>query len=922
MRLLHCQLQNVRLHRDLEISFSPRLTLIGGPNESGKSTLVEALHRALFLKASATGAPVEALQSRLHLGQPVVQLSFEARGDTWILRKRFSGSSGKVSLVARSGGPPLTGPAAEEVLAELVGVGETLGSGQARSVLPSRWAHLWVRQGDAGDDLLARGKGSYDFDRLRRQLERSGGAAVQQSAHDQNVEQRIQQLLEANLTSRGSRAKSPLFLSEQELQAARNRMGLALSRLQAYEDASEELAQIGEQLERLQAVERPALQARLRAVHQAREEAGRLESAIQLARQTLEPIRLRHDAAQGSLQVLEALEAEIEQRRQRLAALETTVAGADRREQDLTAAGHQRRSTWETLTLQRQTLEQQQQLLHRLVDRATVTASLRRLEGELQRLRQNANARQRLAQQVAALPSLTRQELQELRQLEQRRRDAHTRLEAMAAGVTLLRADQPVRIDGQPLEVDQPRKLSTVFQLQVGEGVVLAIAPGGGQALEDLEAILRTTQEQLAARLSVLQATSLEDAEALLERRTALEQQMAGLGGAAAGPIDPLEQQRSGLEERLRELDGALEELTPIRQLLEQERPLPQAPPELQALQQQIGSTLTHTTSAARNAERELEAARAALLQFRQQRLTEAGQLQVLRGELNDRSQRLERLLQEQGDRETLQSQRDALLAERQRAEAELERLQRQRAGLGGQDAGREQQELQEQLEALHRRQEQLLDQRGAAKQRCDSISAEDPFAAVEQARLQQETAEEEHRQLRRLIEAHELLRDLFQQAQADLSGRYSEPLAQAIGTYLRPLVPDGPVARLNYDQGKGFQGLQLCRSGEFYDFEALSGGMREQLAAALRLSMADVLKDAHDGCLPLVFDDAFTNSDPDRVDLVRRMLAAAVERGLQVILLTCDPAAYGSFAEAMVQLGPAHPGVVPAGPGRKLPGE
>ncbi len=26
---------------------------------------------------------------------------------------------------------------------------------------------------------------------------------------------------------------------------------------------------------------------------------------------------------------------------------------------------------------------------------------------------------------------------------------------------------------------------------------------------------------------------------------------------------------------------------------------------------------------------------------------------------------------------------------------------------------------------------------------------------------------------------------------------------------------------------------------------------------------MADVLKGAHDGCLPLVFDDAFTNSDP-----------------------------------------------------------
>ena len=378
--------------------------------------------------------------------------------------------------------------------------------------------------------------------------------------------------------------------------------------------------------------------------------------------------------------------------------------------------------------------------------------------------------------------------------------------------------------------------------------------------------------------------------------------------GSAAGSLEPLEQQRTGLEQRLLELEAQLEELAPSRQALEQEQgqPLSQRLAELQDLQQQIGRTLRHTGTAAQAAERELEAARSTLQQFRQQRVAEAGQLEVLRGELLDRRQRLEAMTGERGDREAQLAQLAALQAERQQAEAELSRLQVERAALGGQDPERQLQQLQQQLEALGRRQEQLIDQRGAAKQRCDSISAEDPFAAVEQARLQLETAEADHRQLRRVIEAHQLLRDLFQEAQADLSSRYSEPLAQAIGAYLRPLVPEGPVARLSYDQGRGFQGLQLRRGAEFYDFEALSGGMREQLAAALRLSMADVLREAHDGCLPLVFDDAFTNSDPERIALVRRMLGAAVERGLQVILLTCDPAAYGSFAEQVLQLGGA----------------
>ena len=46
----------------------------------------------------------------------------------------------------------------------------------------------------------------------------------------------------------------------------------------------------------------------------------------------------------------------------------------------------------------------------------------------------------------------------------------------------------------------------------------------------------------------------------------------------------------------------------------------------------------------------------------------------------------------------------------------------------------------------------------------------------------------------------------------------------------------------------------------------------------------------AHDGTLPVLFDDAFANSDPERQAGVFRMLQQAADQGLQVILLTCDP--------------------------------
>lgn len=904
MRLLNCQLQNVRLHGDLELSFSPRLTLIGGPNESGKSTLVEGLHRALFLKASATGAPVEALQSRLHMGQPVVQIGFEAKGDTWTLVKRFSGATGQVTLKAESSGKPLTGPAAEDVLAELLGVGEIIGSRQAGTVLPSRWAHLWVRQGLSGNDLLANGKSSYDFDQLRLQLERSGGAAVQQSALDQRVEQRIKEALDENFTTRGTKAKSPLFEREEALKKAQLRMAMGLGRLEEYETASEELADICEELERLQRQDLPDLIERQKRLLEGAEVAGRMDAAIELASKALEPIRLRHDAAALTQQQFAALQNELDERQKTFAVLEVNAAGAQGRQAELEATELKCNQNLVALNQQRQSLEQRQQLVQRLVERTSTAESLARLAAELEKLRQAASQRQSLEQQLNGLPSLSKQALQQLRQLEQQLRDSQTRQQAMAAGVKLLRADQQVCLDGKPLQVGDEHRLSTVFQLQVGDGVVLEIAPGGGQALEDLERTVQSTNEQLTESLAALNVASVEAAEELLEQRNTLEQQLAALAAAAPADLSQLEQQKHAIEQRLVELDGELEVLVDVRRALEQHQPVPQALNELQALQQQISATSTHTSSAAATAERELEDARSAFQQFQQQRISETSQLEVVRSELADRQQRMDQLISQQGDREAVDGKLASLTQDRQQAEVQLSQLQADRALLSSQDADLELQRLNEKIDGLTNRQERLLDQRGAAKQRCDSISSADPFAAIEQARLQLEIAEADHGQLVRLTKAQQLLQQMFQEAQADLSSRYSEPLARAISDYLKPLQPDVHAARLGYDQSKGFQSLQFKRGQEFYDFESLSGGMREQLAAALRLSMADVLKEAHDGCLPLVFDDAFTNSDPERVDLVKHMLGTAVERGLQVILLTCDPAAYGSFADEVVELG------------------
>jgi uncharacterized protein YhaN len=47
---------------------------------------------------------------------------------------------------------------------------------------------------------------------------------------------------------------------------------------------------------------------------------------------------------------------------------------------------------------------------------------------------------------------------------------------------------------------------------------------------------------------------------------------------------------------------------------------------------------------------------------------------------------------------------------------------------------------------------------------------------------------------------------------------------------------------------------------------------------------------------LPIVFDDAFAYTDPERIQSLQRMLDLAATRGLQIIVLTCTPKDYSAF--------------------------
>ena len=873
MRLIACRLQNVRRHRVLELSFGQQLTLIAGANESGKSTLVEALHKGLFLRATATGRGVDELRSRLHAGLPEVEISFEAEAETWRLRKRFAGAGGTCQL-SNASGEALSGAAAEEHLAALLGF-EAPVEGRRIAQLPERWAHLWVRQGDAGLNPLSGSQERYDHNRLVEQLQLQGTSTALESGVDQLVLEQIQQQVAELYTATGRvKAGSPLAEAQRRSSDATEALEIAQQQLADLEASMEQWRNLNERLETIERDLRPALQRELE-----------LQRSINLLQAQLQPLLQQE---QERDQLLRQQQQGLQEQR----LLQEQLAALQQQHNEWIQQRDQRLRQRQELSAQQQQLAQEQELLQLLLDLQQLQAEAAQWREHQRKLQQLQAEAELLKQQLAALPEITADQVRQLRQAEQGLAQATARCEAMATSLEVLSSDQSIVLNGERLNSGERRRLEAATQLQVGRGVVIEISPGGGEALPQALAQQERCRQQLELLQQALHLQNSEQAETIERERQRLERDLSNLRQAAK--TIPW----SGLQERLDQLEPRRQSLM---QALDSQQPL------LASMSEQLGGTEPQQLDAARlhNLQEQLRRLKGERnenldicnrnlqeleqgLQHQQTTLAQQRNRQSeLEGSLKVVGQRLQTLGEQQTKNEALQGQQQQL----QRWQSELQQLQAGRRS----DA-----DAAEQLKALEQEKDQLLSQRGQTEQRCQSLGASNPIAELEHRQAAWEDAEAERRNMEQRGQTLLLLLERFHRAQSSLAARYREPLQAAITPYLSALAGEDssgvPQPLLAFDPQQGFHDLQLHQGVEAFAFERLSGGMREQLAAAVRLAMAELLKPAYGDVLPLVFDDAFTNSDRKRQAGLKQMLLRGMDQGNQILLLTCHSDDYLSL--------------------------
>jgi hypothetical protein len=787
-----------------------------------------------------------------------VEVDFVVQGRTWKLRKSFlKGASARLE----GPGTALTDDDAESRLRQLWGTREIKGRKDVEQFL-GLWPLLWVQQGRAGaaphvdlnDDARARLGDALTVEveevaagRVgQRVLERAEAerarywtatgkergelfaARERRSAAVTAVEEKTARRSQAHAAADElARTLAALADSEAKLGGQRDLVARAEARVALAQDRAETL--------RTRELEAKSLYADRELWHRKARERMELEAVVAASAKEIaerEAALQTSDATAAALEVERARgQADGDEAQRVLAQAKALAARADQRERRASLAGQADRAR------------------HALAEAAAHRARLAAIEEELRRVPVDA----------ARMKALHRAKEGWAR--------AHASLAAAAARVTL-RALRPVVVDGEPLAegADRAFRVDEPTAIRI-EGVAeLHVSPAGTD-LHRLRDAERDAREILDALLAELGAADVAEAEDMHRRRIELEAERRHPEGALAqlgvGGIERLEASLRAIQAELDEA-GVGEELQSGSGTAQEARAAV-ARAEEAVHASRVARDFVEREVARVSAEREV--ARTLLLDARARQTSAGGRLGAL------------------GDRESLAASVDAADRAWTRAEELAEAIRTDLRRRGDLDAATDREREQKalaQLDAAHRKN---LDRRIELEATVRHFGAESIHEEVQQAESELETATRELERVLRRAEAARALALALADARRDVQERLVTPVREKVEPYLRGLLPDTQL-----EMGEGWTVNGLRAGDRVEDFEALSGGAKEQVGLLVRLGLAEVL--GQDEPLPIVLDDCLVNTDPERQKDMLRLLYRASKKQ-QILLFSCHDAAF-----------------------------
>lgn len=895
MRLISLDIRNFRIHQSLRIEFDRKLTLIGGPNESGKSTIAEAIHKALFLKSKGSTEDHRAVKSHIHSGDPEVELVFEVQGIQYTVSKRFSGHNGSTKLSS----PAITtlhDDSAEDKLSELLQT-ET---GLTKSAYACKWENLWIWQGNALHDPQRHANDNRND--LIRGLQQQGAAAVIQSAADLAVSGLFIRRASETFTEAGKpRRNSMLATACEKLEERRNEYNSSRAQLNNLERAAVELD------DSLKAQERNE-----RSLVDARNESQRLTSLYD----RLNELKFKeNDLLQKLKWAGEDLNRLFEENRK----VEELKIKTNRTRNELDPMKQRLADLKQSIKTKQTDIKNKDEILNDYAQKIAILNKhrdyyqnlkrLHTLENEVQRLK---NEKKRIVEKQTeldhlrvsyrALPDINEQLIDRIEKLVNKKHEIEASINAIATSVEILENKLPIKINSK--ESNQKKFVFTDdATIEIGTDAKLRIIPGGGLSLHDHKTELKKTEQELDSLLLSCKVKSLKDAREIRIQRDQLENNIE------AAERYLIDFNSDKIEKNLIDSQGECEAVSRLDKeyaaelQLDSRREIQYVEDKINELNRDLEQTAKESLEkrTERDALREkidFEINNAEVLQGDIEKLNTGytGDLQTIQylekthGDESVRSGKIQEAEKNKRQiNESLREVQDAIFnLNPDQLEADLKRIKRS-------------------IENFQSKSDDLIGKVSGLKAVLFSDGSEDPREKFDRCDKLLKLAQYDYDVRKRDAEAVRMLDQLFNSEQEKLSHELTLPFAKKINGYLGCIFRDGVSVKIEDKDGE-FKGLSISRKGIIGEsplkFGELSGGAREQVAAAVRLAMAEVLATDHEGCLPVIFDDAFAYSDPQRIETIQSMLDyAANTGGLQVIVFSCNPEDYKFLGAKEVML-------------------
>lgn len=899
MRIESITVRNYRVIRELHVELDDSLTLLGGPNETGKSTLIEAAHRALFLRAKTSGEASKGMVSTRHLGVPEVEVGFTARGRAYRISKKFSGANG-TALLAENAGGTWSGDEAESKLAELLDVEATGGGRGAGERSAQQWAHLWVWQGQSGDDPTVHA--TTQKDSLLARLQGQGGAAAMQSALDTYVADCLAKQQAEQFNKNGSPKKdSDLDRALREHESATTAFQTAQTTLAKLQQAVADSQNADQTIAECQA-NLSKLQSEIEKLEEQLNRVASLRNGEQIQEPAAESAANNYDALLQADKKIRKMRDDVRTRSEALAPGNAETERLQSQESTTTQQAREAEAAYQNASTLARNARLRQELA---ISYLTLFERINQRDLLLGKLSQVTEVRERLATreaEIAKLPAISAAKLKKLQDLQSEYSNAEAALQAMAAGIEVVASDETVQVGDRTLGVGESCILTEDSEVTIGATIRLRIKPGGGTSLLDARQSVQEAQRALQEELDALgvssTAAAAESGAARQQLNSDIKADKAQLAGLSAESID---EDVATAKNSVLAADADVQQ----RATLVSEFTPPANAAEAQSLKSQTAkqqrdadaeeSSRKSARDASANARQE---AIDAIAEHRQSLRIEEEALIGLKAQLGQ-------LLETHGDDEVRPGRLSKLLTDKTNAESLLAGTRKTLAELQPEMLEQDHARLERALAHSQTTLNDATTQRAVARNILQSDGSADPQAALALAEAKANSTMEHLESVQRNAKAIQLLHQLFLEEKRALSEQFTRPFAEKITGYLQCLFGANVQAKVRLE-GNEFSGLEIVRPEQeagAIAFDGLSAGAKEQMAAAVRLAMAEVLAETHDGCLPVVFDDAFANSDPDRVATLQRMLDRAANHGLQIIVLSCTPSDYAALGAKTIHL-------------------